>query len=159
MVSVRSRVRWPTALALVLGTAMGACSDSTTSASAPTGRYQLALVNDQPPPYPFFSGFAFQRNLVSASIEYRGRGRLVEARGYQNLTYDGEPVAEVETDTLAQAYRVSSTQLVVERTSSGGTIAYADTGTVDAQRLTLELRDTGTTYPGVNLQLEFVRQP
>jgi len=104
---VRSRGWWPTRLALVCGTASTvACSESTTPAPAPTGRYELAFVNDQPPPYPFYSSLMFQRNLVSGSIEFRGRGRLVEARGYQNLSYGGEPVAEVETDTLAQVYRV-----------------------------------------------------
>ena len=157
---VRSRGWWPTRLALVCGTASTvACSESTTPAPAPTGRYELAFVNDQPPPYPFYSSLMFQRNLVSGSIEFRGRGRLVEARGYQNLSYGGDPVAEVETDTLAQVYRVSGTQLVVERTTSGGALTYADTGTVDAERLTLKLRDIGTLYPAVNLRLVFVRQP
>jgi hypothetical protein len=159
MVILRSRAWWPTALALALGAAIGACSDSTPPVPAPTGRYELSLVNDQPPPYPFFSSLMFQRHLVSGSIEFRGRGRLVEARGYQNMSYAGEPIAEVEPDTLAQAYRVSGTQLVVERTSSGGVVAYTDTGTVDAERVTLKVRDIGVQYPGVNLRLVFVRQP
>jgi len=54
---------------------------------------------------------------------------------------------------------VSGTQLVVERTSSGDTVTYADTGTVDAERVTLKVRDIGVLYPGVNLRLVFVRQP
>ena len=160
MAVVRTRAWSPIALALLFGTAAtGACSDSTPPAPAPTGRYELALVNDQPLPYPFFSSLLFQRNLIGGSIEFRGRGRLVEARGYQNLSYGGEPVGEVEPDTLAQAYRVSGTQLVVERTSSGGTVTYADTGTVDAERVTLKVRDIGVAYPAVNLRLVFVRQP
>ena len=157
---VRTRAWLPTALALLLGTtAAGGCSDSTTPAPAPTGRYELILVNEQPAPYPFFSSLMFQRSLVSGSIEFRGRGRLVDARGHQNLSYGGEPVGEVEPDTLARAYRVSGTQLVVERTSSGDTVTYADTGTVDAERVTLKVRDIGVAYPAVNLRLVFVRQP
>jgi hypothetical protein len=146
--------RWCTLgpLALVV-TAATSCGDSNGPAGL-TGTFQLVTVNGEPLPYVIPIGFG-SRNIVSGAIVFRGRGRLLDVREYQSVGATGpqEPVA----DTLAQAYTLAGTRLLVSRSAAGGAQVYADTGTVEGSFITLEVRDV-QELRNKNLEMVFQRQ-
>lgn len=146
----------PALLAALLATLnAAACSGDATKPAAPSlsGTYELIEVDGTALPFTIPISFGFyRRQIVSGTLEFREQTRVLDALSLQNVDGAGEPLAEPEADTVIQTYRLSGTELVVERSVSGGTVTHADTGVVHEGLLGLKVRDLGVRFPGLDLR-------
>jgi hypothetical protein len=114
----------------VCGGAFACGSDGTRPTAAPGGKYDLLTVDGQGLPHAYYGAFGTVTYLRRAVIEFHSRGRLLDIRDQQTIntiTGDTQPLL---TDTVAYAYRLAGTRLLVFHVAFDTTAAYIDTAEV-----------------------------
>lgn len=130
------------------------CGGSTGPGNDLQGTWQLVTVNGDGIPAVYATrvveGRSVDFSLRDGRLEFRTRNRVYDIR---DLDFAG-----VHTDTLVSAYAVEGTRLLVTRTATAGLAAYTDSGTIDANTLTLRVRHLPGA-PDVSALLTYVLTP
>lgn len=123
-----------------------ACSDSTEPDPVFSGVYDLALVDGQSLPaiYLRYGLYGETKRVVSGSLRFTSRSRLVDARHWRDYKRDGIPDDAGDTSTFA--FNTDDDLLIISRSNPDAPVAsYADTGVVIDNVLYMKVRTVDGT--------------